>query len=200
VRRYKSLVIGSLLLEALGLFLLTNIRPDTPMPILWLWMLVTGIGVGPTFAVFTLVVQNAVAPRSLGSATSSLTLFQQVGGTIGLAVTGTVLGSKLLEEMPQQMTAGGVPPIIAGQFGSSGQFDFNQLTSVGGNFGAVLLSQVPDQFKAQVEPFVGAMVHAIYTAFSIATGATFIVGIATALLAALVVLVVMPAGRIGHID
>ena len=53
----------ALLVAAVGLFLLTNIRPDTPMPLLWLWMAVTGLGVGPSFAVFTLVVQNAVPVR-----------------------------------------------------------------------------------------------------------------------------------------
>jgi EmrB/QacA subfamily drug resistance transporter len=198
VRRYKTLVLVSLVLEAIGLFLLTNIRPDTPMPVLWFWMLVTGIGVGPTFAVFTLVVQNAVPPRSLGSATSSLTLFQQVGGTIGLAITGTVLSSKLLEEMPRQMGERGVPAQIAGQFGSGGADNLNQLTSVGGDLGATILALTPEQVRPQVEPFIGAMVDSIQTAFSIATGATFVVGIVTALLAALVVLVLMPAGRIGE--
>ena len=39
--------------------------------------------------------------------------------------------------------------------------------------------------------------NAIHTAFSIATGATFVVGIFTALIAALVVFLVMPAGKIG---
>jgi EmrB/QacA subfamily drug resistance transporter len=198
VRRYKALIVVALLLEAFGLFLLTNIRPDTPSWQLWLWMAVTGIGVGPVFAVFTLVVQNAVPPRSLGAATSSLTLFQQIGGTIGLAITGTILSSKLLEEMPRQMTDGGVPAQIANQFGASGNVNFNQLTSVGGDLGAQILAGTPDQFKPAVQPFIGAIVDGIHAAFSIATGATFVVGIVTALLAALVVLVVMPAGRIGH--
>jgi len=198
VRRYKALIVVALLVEAVGLFLLTNIRPDTPMPVLWFWMAVTGIGVGPSFAAFTLVVQNAVPPRSLGSATSSLTLFQQVGGTIGLALTGTILSSKLLEEMPRQMTAAGVPAQIASQFGSAGNVNFNQLTSVGGDLGAQILAGTPDQFKPIVQPVIGLIVDGIYAAFSIATGATFVVGIVTALLAALVVLIVMPAGRIGH--
>jgi hypothetical protein len=42
------------------------------------------------------------------------------------------------------------------------------------------------------------MVDAIYTAFSIGTGAAFMVGIVTSLVAAVVVLVLMPAGRIGQ--
>jgi EmrB/QacA subfamily drug resistance transporter len=191
VRRYKTLTIISLLISAFGLFLLTNIRPDTPLPLLWVWMAVAGLGVGPTFAVFTLVVQNAVPVKSLGTATSSLTLFQQVGGTIGLAVTGTVLGSKFLEEMPAQIAANGVPPEAAGQVASGGEFSFNQLTSVGGDLCSGFLAQVPPTICPAIQ-------DGIYTAFSIGTGATFVVGIATALIAATVVAVVLPAGRIGH--
>ena len=61
----------------------------------------------------------------------------------------------------------------------------------------LILAQVPEAFRAQVEPLIPGIVDAIHTAFSIATGATFLVGIVTALLAAFVVMVVMPAGRMG---
>ena len=44
------------------------------------------------------------------------------------------------------------------------------------------------------------MVNGIYTAFSIGTAATFWVGIATSLIGAVAVAVLMPAGRIGHRD
>jgi EmrB/QacA subfamily drug resistance transporter len=194
--RYKALIVSALVLMAGGLLLLTNIRPDTPEPLLWVWMAIAGLGVGPTFAVFTLAVQNAVPVRELGTATSSLTLFQQVGGTVGLAITGTIFGSTLLEEVPRQLVAAGVPSQFAGQF-AGGSSSFNNLTNVG-DLGASILAQVPEQFRAAVEPLIPAMVDGIHTAFSIATGATFIVGIATALLAALLILVVMPAGRMGE--
>jgi hypothetical protein len=196
--RYKALTVVALLTTAVGLFLLTNLRPDTPLPLVWLWMGITGLGIGPTFAVFTLVVQNAVPVRSLGAATSNLTLFQQVGGTIGLAITGTLFGSVLLEEIPRQMTADGVPAEITSQFASGGQASLNQLTAVGGDLEASILAQVPEQVRPLVEPFIGAMVDAIHTAFSIATASTFVVGIGTVLVAAAVVLVLMPAGRIGQ--
>jgi MFS family permease len=60
-------------------------RGHPAIPVLWAWMVVTGLGVGPTFAVFTLVVQNNVPVERIGTATSNLTFFQQVGGTVGLA-------------------------------------------------------------------------------------------------------------------
>jgi EmrB/QacA subfamily drug resistance transporter len=195
-RRYKLLIFLALLLLAFGLFLLTNLRADTPVPLLWLWMAVAGIGIGPTFAVFTLIVQNAVPVRELGSATSSVTLFQQVGGTVGLAIVGSIFGSVFLDEVPERLTAAGVPPEFASQFASGGGDALNQIGGVG-DLGASILAQVPEPLRPTVEPLIPGIVDAIHQAFSIATAATFVVGIASALIAAFVVLVVLPAGRIG---
>jgi len=194
--RYKALIIVALLVFAVGLFMLTNLRTDTPGPLVWLWMAVTGLGVGPTFAVFTLVVQNTVPVRELGAATSNVTLFQQLGGTVGLAITGTIFGSVMVEEVPRQLTAAGVPePIVTG-FSSGGSSSLNDLSSVG-DLGASILAQA-GEFRSQVEPFVPAMVTGIHEAISIATAATFVVGVGTALLAALVVLVLLPGRRMGE--
>ena len=195
--RYKTLILGALVVLAGGLFMLTNLRPDTSRPLVWLWMAVTGLGIGPTLAVFTLVVQNSVPIRQLGAATSNITLFQQVGGTVGLAITGSIFGSVMLEEVPRQMSAAGVPePIVTG-FSSGGGGTLNDISGVG-DLGASILADVPAQFQAQVEPFVPAIVDGIHQAFSIATAATFGVGILTALAAALMVLVLLPGRRMGE--
>ena len=47
--------------------------------------------------------------------------------------------------------------------------------------------QVPEAFRAQVQPFIPAIVDAIHQAVSIATASTFYVGVAASLLAALLV-------------
>ena len=193
--RYKAIIVGALVVMAFGLFLLTHIRPDTPQPLLWLWMAITGIGAGPVFAVFTLAVQNAVPVRELGTATSSLTLFQQVGGTVGLAITGTLFGSTLIDEVPKQLVGAGVPEQFASQF--AGGSTFNNLTSVG-DLGKSILAGVPEAQRQFVEPLIPGIVNAIHYAFSIATGTTFVVGIVSAALAAVVVAVLLPAGKMGE--
>ena len=180
--RYKALIFAALVTMAAGLWLLTNLRADTPIPLVWLWMFITGIGVGPSFAVFTLIVQNSVPIQRLGTATSNLTFFQSVGGTIGLAITGTIFGTTLAAEAPRQLVAAGVPPELAAAGG--GQLD--AATGVG-DLGAAILAQVPEAFRAQVEAFIPAIVDAIHQAVSIATASTFYVGVAASLLAALLV-------------
>ncbi len=195
--RYKSLIFVALLFLALGLFLLTNLRTETDAPLVWLWMAVTGIGIGPAFAVFTLAVQNNVPPDELGSATSGLTLFQQVGGTVGLAITGSIFGSVLIEEYPRQTTALGVPAEVVGQVGQSASSILNNLTGVG-DLGAALLANLPPEAQAQVKSFIPMLVQGIHQAFSIATSATFVLGIGAALVAAAVVLFALPGGRMGE--
>jgi len=55
------------------------------------YMAICGLGLGPTFPLYTLAVQNAVELRYVGQATSTGIFFRQIGGTAGAAVMGTVL-------------------------------------------------------------------------------------------------------------
>jgi len=183
--RFKPLALGAGALLAIGLFLLSNLRADTPLPMLWIWMFITGLGVGPIFSIFTLVVQNAVSPRQIGTATSSLTLFQQVGGSVGLAAAGTVFGSRLLEELPRQLAASAVPPQITAALWSSG-LGLNQLTGVG-DVGRAILAGAPAGAQAQLAPYIPEIVAAIHRAFSLATASTFTFGIAAAVVTVLTV-------------
>jgi MFS family permease len=183
--RYKVLALVAAATLGVGLYLLSNLRADTPLPVLFVWMFITGLGVGPMFSIFTLVVQGAVAPQQIGTATSSLTLFQQVGGSVGLAVAGTVFGSRLVEELPRELSSS-VPPQVAAGFAGSGSAAIGQLSGVG-DLGQAILAAAPAAARAQLEPFVPAIVEAIHRAFSIATASTFTFGIAAAAVALIVV-------------
>jgi EmrB/QacA subfamily drug resistance transporter len=201
--RYKWLIFMALVTMAVGLFMLTNLRADTEIPVLWAWMFVTGLGVGPTFAVFTLIVQNSVPVERLGTATSNLTFFQQVGGTVGLSIVGTVFASTVAEQVPQQLRAAGIPEPMVEGFAAEGAIG-DELTAVG-DLGEAILAGVPEGVRSMVEPFVPAIVDAIYQAFSIATSATFAIGIVTSLLAAGLVLFLREARRpvrdpVGELD
>jgi EmrB/QacA subfamily drug resistance transporter len=202
VGRYKILIFGSLLLLALGLYLLTNLRADTDRPTMWLWMVVAGVGIGPSFAVFTLIVQNAVSPDRIGVATSSLTFFQQIGGTVGLTIAGTIFASRFMTEIPVQLAKSGVPQQFIAQFpvgaASGGGVD---LTGTG-DLGQRILATVPAAFRPAVQPIIPNIVHGIHEAFSIALASTFWVGIVGALIAAGLVLFLreVPMRETFHIE
>ena len=107
--RYKWLLVGSIIVMGFGTLLMTQLATDTPVPVVWLWMLIVGLGVGPTFSVFTIVIQNAVPFRQLGVATSNLTFFRQIGGTIALAFVGTIFGT-LVQGQPRASAVVGRGP------------------------------------------------------------------------------------------
>ena len=178
VGRYKILMLGSLVLLAGGLFLLTNLRADTDRPILWLWMVVAGLGIGPSFAVFTLIVQNAVSPEEVGVATASLTFFQQIGGTVGLTIAGTVFAGRMTTEVPAQLLSAGVPKPLVDQFAAAG--GAIDLTGTG-DLGQRILASVPASARDSVAPLIPSIVGAIHDAFSIALASTFWVGVVGAL-------------------
>jgi EmrB/QacA subfamily drug resistance transporter len=187
--RYKALIIGAIGLMVVGLFLMTNIRPDTPMPMLWLWMFITGAGIGPTLSVFTIVVQNAVPFQKLGVATSNLTFFRQIGGSIGLAVLGTLFGTRFAEELAPQMRGAGVPDLLVTQFAATaGSGNATGFIEVGGDQGAAILAQVPAQFQAQVAPFIQSILDGLHMAYSLAVSEVFFLGVATTAIAGVVAL------------
>jgi hypothetical protein len=145
-------------------------------------MFIAGIGVGPTFAVFTLIVQNAVPFNMLGVATSNLTFFRQIGGTVALAIVGTIFASSFQGDLAPQMLASGVPAEIVNGFSqamSSGAVDFNQLTGTG-DLGQALVAAQP-----ALAPVVPQLVKGIHEAFSIAVASTFFIGVGASILAAL---------------
>ena len=183
--RYKLLILASTGVMAVGLLLLTNLRPDTPLPVIWLWMFITGLGIGPTFSVFTIVIQNAVPVRDLGVATSNLTFFRQIGGSIGLAVVGTVFGARLTQAIPEELERAGVPPQFSDAFVATGS-QGTDLVVVGQDLGQAILAQVPAGIRPMVEPLIPNIIAGIQQAFSLAISDVFLIGAATTGLALLV--------------
>jgi EmrB/QacA subfamily drug resistance transporter len=190
--RYKVLISVALGLAAIGLFLMTGLSADTPVPVLWIGMFVAGLGIGPSMAVFTIVVQSAVSQATLGVATSALTFFRQIGGTIGLALAGTIFGSSLVDQLPGQLRAAGVPEPLSNAFAQQGNGALGAVTGVGVNLGQEILKNVPAPARPQVEPFIPNIVDGIYSAFSIAIGHAVWLGVGAAALATVVLVAFLP--------
>ena len=89
--RYKIFPIIGTGLMVIGLFLFSLIGADTPLWQTALIMPIVGLGLGGNMQPIILAIQNAVSPREIGVATSSVTFFRQMGGTLGTAVFLSVL-------------------------------------------------------------------------------------------------------------
>ena len=189
--KYKPIIMAGLAVMAVGLYLMSNIRADTPLPVLWSWMFITGLGIGPTLGVFTIVVQNAVPMRSLGVATSNLTFFRQIGGSVGLAALTTIFATRLADEIPVQLVAAGLPRQMVDQFVSRDGGNAPNFFQAGRDLGAVILAAVPAQLQEAVKPIIPNIVFGIHQAISLAIGQVFLVGVGSTLAALVVVTLFM---------
>lgn len=160
IGRYKYLVTGAIVLFIIGSFLMTHLQADTPDVSLWFWMLLMGLGIGPSMSVFTVVIQS-VAPRAkLGVATSTLTFLRQIGGTVGLAISGTIFSQQFAQELPGRLIAHGVPRALASRLSQgSTQNSGSNLTGVG--ITATLNHAVPPQLHAVIPRIVAGVDDAI---------------------------------------
>ncbi|MBI1802064.1 MAG: MFS transporter [Chloroflexi bacterium] len=89
--RYKGLALVAFALAAFGMFLLSQMDAKVSQEVIVRNMIVTGLGIGVTMSLFTIVVQNAFPFEQLGQVTASLSFFRSIGATIGVAVLGTIL-------------------------------------------------------------------------------------------------------------
>ena len=109
--RYKIFPIFGTAAMTVGLFLLSMLTPSTGALQASAGMFVLGVGIGASMQVLVIAVQNAVAYKDLGAATSGVTFFRSIGGSFGTAVFGAifanVLGGNLAKGLAgQQLPAG----------------------------------------------------------------------------------------------
>ncbi|MGW0822653.1 MFS transporter [Streptomyces sp. NPDC002845] len=105
---YRTYPILGSALSAVGMWLLSRLDADTPRLHYSLWMAVLGAGIGMVMPVLILAVQNSVRPEDLGTATSTSNYVRQIGGSVGVAVFGTLFMGRLAERLPTR--AGAVLP------------------------------------------------------------------------------------------
>ncbi len=180
---YRWIVVTALAVMSVGILLLTGLTAQTDLPVLWAWMFITGLGIGPTMSVFTVVIQSSVPFSRLGVATGNLTFFRQIGGSVGLAIVGTLFAQSFSSRLAPSLIEAGVPvqqSRTVAQLSSGG----GNLTQVGGTSLAEQLSEVPP-----LQGFVDQIVEGIHGAFSLAIADTFWLGLVTTLVALTVVAV-----------
>ncbi|MDN4613924.1 MDR family MFS transporter [Leifsonia sp. F6_8S_P_1B] len=91
--KYKAFMVVGAILLTVGLYLMSTIEYDTNYLLVSVYMLVLGAGVGMVMQNLVLIVQNTVAASQLGAASSNVAFFRSLGGTIGVSVMGSVLGT-----------------------------------------------------------------------------------------------------------
>jgi hypothetical protein len=92
---------------------------DTPYWELAVAMVMVGVGVGSTQQNLVLAVQNQVALRDMGAASSTVAFFRSLGGAAGVAALGALLSSHVSSAITSGLTAAGIPASATSSSGGS---------------------------------------------------------------------------------
>lgn len=93
--RYKYLTVAGVAAVVVGMFLFSRIGESSTWGELVVKMIVLGAGLGVTMPVFNLVVQSSFGQERLGVVTAAIQMFRSVGGSVGGALFGGLVNSKI---------------------------------------------------------------------------------------------------------
>ncbi|MFH0913946.1 MAG: MDR family MFS transporter [Chloroflexota bacterium] len=95
---YRLIGAVGIAIMATGTALLSRMTMSTSYASAAVSIVLTGLGLGITMPLYTIAVQNAVPYSFLGIATSSTAFFRSIGGSVGLAVFGSVMNNRFASE------------------------------------------------------------------------------------------------------
>jgi len=141
--RYKALPIIGGAIMSVAMVLLTGLGVTTSRLHSGLYYVILGIGMGFLMQVTSVIVQNSVNPRDIGVASSSRTFFQQIGGSMGVALFGAIFARRLTDTL-------------------TGLLPGMHLSAAGGQLDPVTVSRLPAPIRHDV---FYAIAHAIQGVF-----------------------------------
>ncbi|HEX8692166.1 MAG TPA: MDR family MFS transporter [Longimicrobium sp.] len=161
--RYKAPVLLGIALMAAGLFLLARMDRSTSYGALVRNMAFVGLGLGTAMPTFVLVVQNAVAREDLGVATAATQLFRSIGSSVGIAVLGTIMSTRLAAEL-ERLAAGGAGAALPA--GAAGE-------GAGAVLNPELMRHLPPAVLEAFREALAAALHPVFVATVPIAGVAF---------------------------
>jgi EmrB/QacA subfamily drug resistance transporter len=103
---YKRYMIGGAVCLLVGIVLMAILGEGANVRQVAWRMFIVGLGLGPAQSLFSTVAQNSAPQSQMGVVTSASQFFRQIGSTVGTAVFGALLTSRLASEMVAHGGAG----------------------------------------------------------------------------------------------
>jgi EmrB/QacA subfamily drug resistance transporter len=103
--KWKAIMVAGAALTVVGSLLLGTLHYDTNLILVGVYMGILGAGIGMLMQNLVLVVQNSIEVKNLGVATSAITFFRSLGGTIGVSVLGSILGTIVAQGIRDNVAA-----------------------------------------------------------------------------------------------
>ncbi len=149
---YRKIALVSMATMVFGFYLVATMDAHSTGQQAMLYMVIAGLGMGPTMPLFLIAVQNSVEYSRLGVATSAIQFFRSVGGTVGVTVLGALLASSLDGQIRQQ--AGGSLSAITG--GARGLAEAQSLLD------PAALARIPAPVLAILREALASSLHEVF--------------------------------------
>jgi EmrB/QacA subfamily drug resistance transporter len=173
--KWKAIMVTGGVLAVVGTALLGTLHYDTPFVLVGVYMFVLGAGLGMLMQNLVLVVQNSIDVKNLGVATSAVTFFRSLGGTVGVSVLGSILGTVVSENIKS-----GISDLAPEQQAAAGQ--------ALGSGTIPQVNQLPDAIRVVVE-----------SAYGLGVGQVFLFSVPLAVIT-LIAVVFLPNARLGTMN
>ena len=151
--RYKGILVVGAVGALTASILMATLSASTPYWLVVVFMIIAGLGFGPSQSLYSLAVQNAVTNDEIGQATSFSQFSRQIGSAIGTAILGTVftvaLAGAFETHMPSSAGSGDSgmsAPVSRAAPGSTGPTEMKQ--AISSRFD-ILENQVTQLFNAR---------------------------------------------------
>ena len=170
---YRLQALVGLGIMTIGVWFLPRMNLQTSDTQAVVEMVVTGFGLGITMPIFAITVQNAVSYNMLGVATSSVPFFRSLGGSVCLAIFGSVLNNRFASQF-----LGCIPTVVKQTIPAE------QLSSLAHNPQALVSVQAQAQlrdtfnvFGSQGQSLFDQMLQALRQSLSSAIDRVFLIAL-----------------------
>ncbi len=136
--KYKVLGILGVAVSTVGMYLMSVMSVHTQNSEVVRDMILMGAGLGITFPIFTIAVQNAFPHRQLGVVTAATQFFRSIGSTVGIAIMGSLMNNNMKSEMANLMAKHAKLLRLLPKQALTGLKDPENMVSIGGSFKTVL--------------------------------------------------------------
>ncbi|MFF9361045.1 MFS transporter [Streptomyces griseoluteus] len=112
---------GGMTLTAVAMYGMSTLKADTGSATMSIWFALLGLGLAPVMVGATEVIVGN-APMALSGVAGGLQqAAMQIGGSLGTAVLGAVMASKVDNDLPGNWTGAGLPPLTPTQLDQASQ-------------------------------------------------------------------------------
>ena len=164
--RYRYLGTLGIALATLGIWSLSRVTTASDQTEVVRDLVVIGAGIGMTMPLYLTAVQSALPRELTGVVTSQVQFWRNIGGTVGVALLGSLLAHRLPEKVNEAIAAAPIPPqaraaLPAGSGNAQALFDPAQIAAAKAALPAAA-QPVFDQLLLAIRGALAAALHDVF--------------------------------------